>query len=133
MGLCATAKGLNAETCYECGYLTFEKFRLLLAKKYNAELGAIYEKWGNDEEVSEEEINRYDALCNADLDIFLFHSAYDGSFTYLECKKIYAVIKDMHMDMVGHNYGVMRPYNMLDHWKNIFLHCAKHRVKLFFR
>jgi len=35
-----------------------------------------------------------------------------------------------HMDMQGHNYHVMKPYNMLEHWKNIFLHCARRRVNL---
>lgn len=67
-----------------------------------------------------------------DLDLFLFHSDCDGKFTWMECRRVYNAIKDLRMDMQGHNYGVMKPYNMLEHWKNIFLHCAKRRVNLYY-
>ena len=133
MGLCATAKGLTDETGFDCGYLTFGHFRIELAKAYNAELGLIYEKHYKDQELSESEISRYDELCNPDLDIFLFHDDGEGTFSPSECRRIYSMIEDMKMDMVGHNYGVMKNYNMLEHWKNIFKHCAKNRVTLYFK
>ena len=133
MGLCATAKGLTDETEFNCGYLTFGHFRIALAKAYNAELGAIYEKYYREEDLTDQEISRYDELCDPDLDIFLFHDDGEGHFTAAECRKVYNAIKDLNMDMVGHNYGVMKPYNMLDHWKNIFNHCAKREVRLHFR
>lgn len=131
MGLNATAKGLTDETEFECGYFTFGHFRLSLARAYNQELGDLYET-AYKRDLTPEEIARYDAICNDDLDLFLWHSDCDGSFTWKECRRIYNAIKDIHMDMPGHNYGVMKNYNMLEHWKNIFKHCAKRRVTLYF-
>ena len=80
--------------------------------------------------LTEEQKNRWNEICNDDLDLLLFHSDCDGKFAPQECRRIYNAIKDLHMDMQGHNYTVMKQYNMLEHWKNIFLHCAKRRVTL---
>lgn len=134
MGLYATAKGLNDETCYDCGYLTYGHFLMNLAEAaYCKQMGAIYKnneflhgKW------SESDIEFWDKRCNDDIDILLFHSDCDGKFTPEECRRIYNAIKDLKMDMVGHNYGVMKNYNMLEHWKNIFHHCATMRVNLYY-
>jgi hypothetical protein len=134
MGLCATAKGLDDETGFECGYLTYGHFLMNLAEAaYGQQMGAIYKnneflhgKW------SESDIEYWDKQCNDDIDILLFHSDCDGKFTPQECRRIYNAIKDLKMDMVGHNYGVMKNYNMLEHWKNIFYHCAKRRVNLYY-
>lgn len=132
MGLNATAKGLTSETEFECGYFTFGNFRMQLAYAYNQELGEIYEKIYQ-HNFTEQDIARWNEICNDDLDIFLWHSDCDGSFTWQECRKIYKAIKGISLDMPGHNYCVMKNYNMLEHWKNIFNHCAKRRVKLYFR
>lgn len=131
MGLSVRAKGLSDESSYDCGYSTFMQFRLQLAKIYNEEFAELYKKWcmGN---VTQNECKRMDEIGNEDLDIFLTHSDCDGKFTPEECKKIYDVIKDFKMDMQGHNYGIMKSYNMLEQWKNIFKHCYKNRVNLYF-
>lgn len=134
MGLCANAKGLDDETGFECGYLTYGHFLMNLAEAaYGQQMGAIYKnneflhgKW------SESDIEYWNKRCNEDIDILLFHSDCDGKFTPEECRRIYNAIKDLKMDMVGHNYGVMKNYNMLEHWKNIFHHCAKRRVNLYY-
>lgn len=55
-----------------------------------------------------------------------------GIWSMEECRKIYNALKPLHMDMQGHNYGVMKPYNMLEHWKAIFKHCADRRVNLYY-
>ena len=133
MGLCATAKGLTAETEFNCGYITYGNFLMKLAYAYNQEIGKMYEKLCHEgEDLTVEEELRWNEICNDDLDILLFHSDCDGKFTPKECKKIYNAIKGLYMDLKGHNYGVMEPYNMLEHWKNIFLHCAKRRVNLYY-
>lgn len=130
MGLCATAKGLTAETEFDCGYLTYDRFLRNLAYAYNEEIGEMFESVCNGNRLTEQQESRWNKICNDDLDLLLFHSDCDGEFTPKECRRIYNAIKDLHMDMQGHNYIVMKPYNMLEHWKNIFLHCARRRVKL---
>lgn len=132
MGLHAHAKGLTEETEFNCGYLTYMNFRKSLAYAYNKEIGEMFESLLNGGDLTVEQEIRWNEICNDDLDIFLFHSDCGGKFTWRECRRIYNAIKDLHMDMQGHNYCVMEPYNMLEHWKNIFLHCAKRRVNLYF-
>lgn len=131
MGLTVCAKGLSDESSYDCGYITFTIFRIKLAENYNVEFGELYKKWcfGN---VTEDDVERMNELSNDDLDLFLTHSDCEGKFTPQECKKIYEAIKDFKMDMQGHNYGVMKPYNMLEQWKGIFQYCAKRKVNLYF-
>lgn len=92
----------------------------------------MYETMFHGGELSEAQAERWNQLCNDDLDLFLFHSDCDGKFSWQECRRIYNAIKDLHMDMQGHNYGVMKPYNMLEHWKGIFLYCSKCRVNLYY-
>lgn len=132
MGLCATAKGLTAETEFNCGYITYGNFVRNLAYAYNREIGEMFEKLYYTDDLTEEEEIRWNEICDDGLDLLLFHSDCDGKFTWRECRQIYNSIKGLHMDMMGHNYGVMEPYNMLEHWKNIFLHCAKRRVNLYY-
>lgn len=134
MGLYAHAKGLPEEDCFDCGYLTYGAFLMNLATAfYGEELGALYKNcefikcaW------SEQDIADWNCHCNDDIDLLLFHSDCDGKFTPNECRRIYNAIKDLSMDMQGHNYGIMEPYNMLEHWKNIFHYCAKRRVNLYY-
>ena len=135
MGLYATAKGLTQETCFDCGYITYGHFILnLIETAYGKECSEIFRKHMVDGEgFTQEECDIWNTVCNDDLDILIQHSDCDGKFTPEECRRIYNAMKDLKMDMIGHNYGVMKPYNMLDHWKNIFRHCAKRRVNLYFR
>lgn len=132
MGLCATAKGLTAETEYDCGYLSFAAFRKQLAAAYDPHLGELYEKC-IDEDLSDEEIVEWNRICPSGLETFLLHSDCDGKITPAECRAIYSDIKDITLDLEGHNYTVMQSYNVLEHWKAMFLHCAKRRVNLVFR
>lgn len=131
MGLDTHAKGLTSETNYSCGYITFGVYRQKVAEAYNKEFGELYKKWyiGT---ITEEECKRANELTNEDLDIFLSHSDCDGKFTPKECKLIYNAMKDLKVEMPGHNYGVMKDYNMHEHWLNIFKHCYKRRVNLYF-
>ena len=132
MGLCATAKGLTEETGFDCGYITYGLFLRNLARTYNEESGEMFRSMCSGNQLTEQQAERWDEICNDDLDLLLFHSDCDGKFTPQECRRIYNAIKDLYMDMQGHNYIVMKPYNMLEHWKSIFLHCAKRRVTLFY-
>lgn len=132
MGLRAYAKGLNEKTEFNCGYLAYMDFRKGLAYAYNKEIGEMFESLLNGGDLTVEQEIRWNEICNDDLDVLLFHSDCDGKFTWQQCRRIYNAIKDLHMDMQGHNYGVMKPYNMLEHWKNIFLHCAKRHVNLYY-
>lgn len=133
MALCASAKGLTLETEFYGGYISYGNFLVKLAYAYNEEIGRMYEDMcRHNKELSKEEENRWNELCDDDLDLLLFHSDCDGKFTWKECRRIYNAIKDIHMDLIGHNYIVMEPYNMLEHWKNIFLHCARRRVNLYY-
>lgn len=135
MGLSVYAKGM--EDTYDCGYLTFGNFRIQLAKTYNEELGELYEKWIK-ESLSDEELKRINEIIPHGLAIFLTHSDCDGKLTPKECRLIYEDIKDLKMDMIGHNYGFnpkepIPTYNMLERWKGMFQHCYKHRVNMYFR
>jgi len=141
MGLYAHAKGLSDEECYDCGYITYGHFMMQLAETaYGKEMGDVYKRcqYGWDKELgydykwTQEDCDFWNARCNDDLDLFLMHSDCDGKFTPHECRRIYNAIKDLKMEMVGHNYVIMKPYNMLEHWKNIFHHCAKRRVNLYY-
>lgn len=132
MGLYAYAKGLPKEKCYDCGYITFGIYRQKVAEAFNKRLGELYKKYYRDIELTKEEVNEWNKLCNDDLDIFLFHSDCEGKFTPQECKKIYNVIKDLKIEMSGHNYGIMKQYNIHEHWLYIFKHCYTRRVNLYF-
>lgn len=136
MGLDVYAKGLSDADSFSCGYLTYGHFLMELAKvAYGDYMAEIYKRacftaFGPD--VTEQEARYWDEHCNDDLDLLLFHSDCDGKFTPKECRRIYNAIKDLQMDMVGHNYGQMEPYNMLEHWKKMFKHCADRRVNMYY-
>lgn len=130
MGLTATAKGLNAETCYDCGYFSFGNYRMELAKAYNERFGYLYQQCVHGQATEEERVELEKFEIPEGLAIFLTHSDCDGKFMPKECKKIYDAIKGFKIDMQGHNYGVMKTYNMHEHWLNIFKHCYKIRIDM---
>lgn len=132
MGLDVYAKGLSEEESYSCGYIKFGIYRQKVAEAYNKTIGELYKKYYRSEELSNEEIEQWNKLCNDDLDIFLFHSDCDGKFTPKECKKIYNAMKNLKINMIGHNYGIVNQYNMHEHWLKIFEHCYKRKVNLYF-
>lgn len=135
MGLTVKAKKLSYKDSYDCGYFTFMAFRVNLAKTFNKEFGEIYDKWIHGS-VTDKEFNRMnEILTNSEkgnIASFLTHSDCDGEFSAKECGEIYEAIKDLKMDMLGHNYDVMEDYNMLEQWKNIFKHCYDNKVILEF-
>lgn len=135
MGLVATAKGLTAETEFNCGYITYGNFLMQLVKTaYGDRCYEIFrEAIIRARHFTDEDAEWWNAHCNDDLDILIWHSDCDGKFTPKECRKIYNAMKDLSMDMQGHNYWVMKPYNMLEHWKAIFKHCAARGVNLYYR
>ena len=134
MGLDVRAKGLTDETGFSCGYITYGRFIMELIKVAYGE--GCYDIYRNSlfdcAPFTEKEVEYWNVRCNDDLDILIFHSDCDGKFTPTECRKIYNAMKDLHSDMQGHNYGVMKPYNMFEHWKAIFKHCADRRVNLYY-
>ena len=132
MGLTVRAKGLSDEDSFDCGYITFGQFRIGLAKAYNPEFGDLYERWYHSEELSSADFNRMGQLCGNGIGRFLFNSDCVEKITPKECRMIYNDIKNLHLDMIGHNYGNMKPYNMLEHWKKMFKYCADHRVNMRF-
>lgn len=135
MGLTVRAIGLSDEDSFDCGYITFNQFRIKLAKAYNPEFGDLYERWCHwyhSEKFPSADFNRMVQLCGSGIVHFLFHSDCGGKLTPKECRAIYDDIKDLHMDMEGHNYGNMKPYNMLEHWKKMFWHCATKHVNMWF-
>lgn len=135
MGLTATAAGLDAETCFDCGYFTYANFIFEVVRvaygDYMLELFKKTALFGK--KCSEEESKYWNTHCNDDLDLLIWHSDCDGKFTPKECRLIYNAMKDLHSDMQGHNYGVMKYYNMFDHWRYMFKHCADRRVNLWYR
>lgn len=134
MGLCASAKGLTAETGFDCGYLTYGHFIMELIKVaygercFNVFRASVF----SGKPFSDKDEAFWNSHCNDDLDLLIWHSDCDGKFTPSECRKIYNAMKHLKSDMTGHNYGVMKPYNMFEHWKAIFKHCADRRVNLYF-
>ena len=131
MGLDISVTGLSYKETYHCGYITFNLYRKKIASAYNQRLGDLYEK-SFKEDLTDEEIEEWNKLCNDDLDIFLWHSDCDGKFTPQECKKIYNVLKDLKIEMTGHNYVDMNYYNMHHLWLNMLKHCYKRRVNMYF-
>ena len=132
MGLYATAVGLDSESCFDCGYITYGSFLFELVRvAYGNEMLKLYRKAGS-EQLTEEEAKYWNEHCNDDLDLLLWHSDCDGKFMPKECRRIYNAIKDLHSDLQGHNYGVMKPYNMFEHWKAMFKYCADRRVCLWY-
>jgi len=131
MGLDISVKGLERKDTYHCGYIKFNLYRKKVASAYNERLGELYEKTFKDE-LQPEEIKEWNNLCNNDLDIFLWHSDCDGKLTPKECKKIYDAMKDLKVEMQGHNYIEMNCYDMHQLWLNMLKHCYKHRVNMYF-
>lgn len=134
MGLDIRIKGLNDEDTYHCGYITFGVYRCAVAKAWNTEFGEIYKKPYENlmYRYSDEDIKRWNELCNDSLDIFLNHSDCDGKLTWNECRDIYKIMKDLEIDIQGHNYGTMNIYDMHTQWLNMLLYCWKHRVTMWF-
>jgi hypothetical protein len=108
MGLDIRAKGLNDEDIYGCGYITFRVFRKELVKVYNKRVGYLYDKWINSgmfgDKLTDLELDEINELLSDGIALLLTHSDCDGKITPKESRMIYEDIKDLKMDMQGHNY-----------------------------
>lgn len=135
MGLCATAKGLTAETEFNCGYITYGNFIIELVRvAYGQRLAESFRSvalLGHG--MPKPDIDLWNRVCSPALDLLIFHSDCYGKFSWQECRDIYKAMLPLNSKMTGHNYEVMKTYNMFDHWKNIFHHCWKRRVNLYYR
>lgn len=134
MGLTVRAKGLSNEDGFDCGYITYGLF---IAEVVRAAYGEkCYEvfcrQMRHDDPMTQDEADAWDAVCNKDLELLIWHSDGDGKFTWQECRRIYNALLPLKSDMQGHNYGIMKPYNMFEQWKGIFKHCADRRVNLYY-
>lgn len=131
LGLTVRIKGY--EGAYDCGYITYGVFLMnLVDTMYGKFYGDIFSAWYREKNPSADDLEMFNRKVPEDIRIWLRHSDCDGKFTPKECRAIYESIKDVYMDMEGHNYGDMKPYNMLERWKDMFLYCAKHRVNMYF-
>lgn len=134
MGLTVKSKCLSAEDTFDCGYVTYGKFIMELVRVaygercYNAHRQAVL----SGKPLSKEDEEYWNSICNDDLDLLIFHSDCDGKFTWKECRRIYNAMKDLESDMVGHNYVIMKEYNMFEHWKQMFLKCAQKRNNMYY-
>ena len=124
MGLDINIKGLSIKETYHGGYSRFNNYRWKLAEAYNKRLGELYKKsiLGD---ISGKEVEEWNNLCNDDLDIFLWHSDCDGKITPKECKKIYNAMKDLKLE----TSSLIEIHNL---WLNMFKHCYKRGVNMYF-
>lgn len=130
MGLDINIKGLEREDTYHGGYIRFGNYRMKVAKAFNKTLGEFYEKsyLTPNYEYTDDEIEQWNQLCNNDLDIFLWHSDYDGKLTPKECKKIYNELKKLKIKDLPYS----DKWTMQELWLNMLKHCYKHRVNMYF-
>lgn len=101
-------------------------------------VGPFEEKWSvsMDEEVFSYAIA--DNFTEAQIN-FLFAPDCEGRWSWQECREMYKEMKDVEVDMPGHNYGevsgsfekpAIRQYSMHEQFMNIMRHCWKRRVNL---
>lgn len=131
MGLCLSAKGYKQDL--NIGYIGFGWIRQCIATSYNEEFGRLYEKPYKDfrfKGYTQEEIDRWNEICDDDLDILLNHSDCDGKLTYQECGKIIKAL-----DKIDFKYSddwredYKEKYYIL---KDMIRYCAKSRRTLWF-
>ena len=130
MGLNIRIKGLETEDTYNDGYIKFDEYRMRIVKAFNKKLAKIYEKGylNFNYKMTDNEIKRWNNLCNDDLDIFLWHSDCDGKLTPQECKKIFNVLKNLIVEDFKYN----DKWTMHQLWLNMFEYCYKHKVNMYF-
>lgn len=125
MGLDTRAKGLARKDGYHASYGGYFYFRKEIVRRcYGEYCAGIFLK----HDVSEEECEVWNKICDDDLDIFLLHSDYDGKFTPQECRKVYNALSRIETKDDDPEWFT----EDLKLWKGIFLHCAKRRVNLYY-
>lgn len=119
MGLDIRAKGMQG---IHFGYIRYLSFRCaIIEKAYGKKFAEIFRK----DDADNNEKAAWDAVCNDDLDLFLFHSDCEGKFTPEECRKIYKALEPIHLE---DDYQEEQLENM----KKAFMYCAKRRVHMFY-
>ena len=73
------------------------------------------------------ETGYWNAHCNDDLDLLIWHSDCDGTLSSEECKRIYGVLKDM--ELLAEDERYKDTYEKL---RNIIKHCAESGETLIF-
>lgn len=134
MGLDVRSKCLDSNQDISCGYIAYNRFiEELVRVAYGEELGsAFHDEIRHIRNFTEEEINKWNSICNKDLDLLIFHSDCDGKFTWQECGRIYKAMKDLKSDMMGHSYGNPTTFNVFEHWKEMFRLCWKHKNTMYY-
>lgn len=132
MGLDLRAKGYEGEE-FSIGYIGFGWIRRCIANSYNEEFGKLYEKpyinFGF-REYTQAEVDRWNEICDDDLDILLNHSDCDGKLTWQECKKIIKALNKIdfkYPDEWRQDYK--EKYYIL---KDMIRYCAENRRTLYF-
>jgi len=130
MGLDLRAKNYpNENLCVR--YTEFGFIRKQIAKSYNREFGELYERFYRGEKLTELENNRYNEICDDDLDLLLLHSDCDGKLTYQECKRI-----SKSLDKFEFKYPEEWRQDYKDKFyilKDMIQWCGKNRITLYFR
>jgi hypothetical protein len=115
------------------GYIGFGILRRVIASSYNKEFGELYDVtyqlFGN--QLTLDQLNRWNEICDDDLDILLNHSDCDGILKYHECRKVIRAL-----DRIAFNY----PDDWRQDWKEKYFilkdmirYCAKNRKRLYFK
>lgn len=129
MGLDTFAAGMSWELGYHKSYRRFNRFRDELVRlAYDEICYKVYHEY--ERKAENWEIEHWNAVCNDDLDLLLFHEDDRGKFSYLECRKIYRALC-----LIDPSKSRNNPEFEIDIalWKNIFMYCARRRVNLYFR
>lgn len=132
MGLDLKAKGYEGES-FRVGYIGFGWIRRCIANSYNEEFGKLYERPYVEypfKGYAQAEVDRWNEICDDDLDILLNHSDCDGKLTWQECKKIIKAL-----DKIDFKYpdewrqDYKEKYYVL---KEMIRYCAENRRTLHF-
>lgn len=131
MGLDISIKGYGKT--YHGGWNKFNLYRIKVAKAYNKELGLMYNNAiMMKRDLSEAEAERWNELCNDDLDLLLWNIDYDNKLKWQQCREIYKVLSKLDVRMSAYNYGEYKTYDMHELWLNMFKYCWRHRVTMYF-
>ena len=120
----------NFRILFQCGYIRYAYLLKKIVYAYNKELGKIFSELVDSGEcATNEQVKKWNKLCDDDLDLLLLHSDCGGKFTPKECSEIYSAIKDIKID-IGENE--MWCLELFENIKEAFNHCRKKRVNLYY-
>lgn len=134
MGLTLQADGYKKES-FRIGYIGFTFLREVIAKSHDKEFGDLYKKWCESalipsRELTEKEIDRWNEICDPDLDILLLHSDCDGKIKYHDCRRVIRAL-----DRIGLEYPDESRQDYKEKYfilKDMIRYCAKNKKRLYF-